>query len=218
MKLLECFSGSGSVGFVAKKLGMNVFSIDIKEFKGVDLIADMEFIKTQDIPFIPDIIWASPPCTTYSIAAISHHRKGTIPVSEFAKKSDRVLENTINIINEFLKLNPDLKFFIENPVGMMRKMPIMKQFDRITISYCKYGDIRMKPTDIWSNHLKSIFNENGWEARGKCWNGNKKCKHEPAPRGSKTGTQGLKNDFERSKIPHELINEILNSIYFKELK
>ena len=34
--------------------------------------------------------------------------------------------------------------------------------------------------------------------------------HESAPRGSQTGTQGLKNDFERSKVPEQLCKEILN--------
>ena len=68
----------------------------------------------------------------------------------------------------------------------------------------------MKPTDIWTNDLKSIFNQNGWQPRRKCWNNNKKCHHESAPRGSKTGTQGLKNDYERSKNPTELAIEILS--------
>jgi hypothetical protein len=42
-----------------------------------------------------------------------------------------------------------------------------------------------------------------------CWNNNKKCQHEAAPRGSKTGTQGLKNNYERSKVPEELCYDIL---------
>lgn len=210
-KLLECYAGSRSVGKVAQSFGMEVFSIDVKPFEGISLVADMEFVKVQDIPFVPDVFWASPPCTTYSIAAISHHRNGYLPVSDFAKKSDRLLENTVRLINEFLKLNPNMKFFIENPVGMMRKMPIMKQFDRATITYCKYGDTRMKPTDIWTNHKAGLFTIGGWQPKAMCWNGNKKCHHEAAPRGSKTGTQGLKNDYERSKIPAALIEEILNS-------
>ena len=69
----------------------------------------------------------------------------------------------------------------------------------------------MKPTDIFTNHLAGLFNVSGWKPKPMCWNGNKKCHHEAAPRGSKTGTQGLKNDYERSKIPVELCKEILNS-------
>lgn len=97
---------------------------------------------------------------------------------------------------------------MENPRGKMRKK--IKGIDRTTITYCSYGDKRMKPTDIWSNNIYNpMFNLNGWKPRPMCWNNNKKCNHESAPRGSKTGTQGLKNNFERSKIPKDLCKEIL---------
>ena len=45
-----------------------------------------------------------------------------------------------------------------------------------------------------------------------CYNGNTKCHHEEAPRGSQTGTQGLKNNYERSKIPEQLCYDILTSL------
>ena len=112
----------------------------------------------------------------------------------------------------------DCIYYIENPRGYLRKMPFMKGLDRTTITYCSYssGDEpkRMKPTDIWSNNIYDLFNENGWRPRPKCFNGNIKCDHEAAPAGSKTGTQGLKDNYERSKIPELLCNEILKaSIY-----
>jgi hypothetical protein len=88
----------------------------------------------------------------------------------------------------------------------------MEQLPRTTIWYCTYGDKRAKPTDIWTNNLKSEDNLNGWQPRPQCHNGNKNCHHEPAPRGSRTGTQGLKGNYERSKIPQELCQEILISI------
>jgi hypothetical protein len=65
---------------------------------------------------------------------------------------------------------------------------------RHTVTYCSYGDTRMKPTDIWTNHPNPNFKQ-------MCFNGNKECHHEAAPRGSKTGTQGLKGNTERSIIP-----------------
>jgi hypothetical protein len=96
-------------------------------------------------------------------------------------------------------------FFIENPRGMLRKMPWMQEFIRHTIWYCKYGDERAKPTDIWTNSTT-------WIPRPICHNGNKECHHQPAPRGSKTGTQGRKGAYERSKIPEQLCSEILKSV------
>ena len=78
-------------------------------------------------------------------------------------------------------------------------MNFMKNLPRYTITYCQYGDTRMKPTDIWTNHPNPNF-------KPMCHNGDS-C-HESAPRGSKTGTQGLKGAKERSVIPEELCNYI----------
>ncbi len=209
MKVLELFAGSRSIGKVAEESGYEVFSVDIENFKGIDLAQDIEFLTVNQIPFVPNIIWASPPCTTYSISAISTHRNGQIPKTDFAKKSDRLINNTLNIISHFSLRNPTMKWYIENPRGMLRKMDFMRFLHRTTITYCSYGDNRMKPTDIWSNNIMTMFNLNGWIPRRMCYNNNKHCHHEPSPRGSKTGTQGLKGNYERSIIPYKLCKEIL---------
>jgi hypothetical protein len=67
----------------------------------------------------------------------------------------------------------------------------------------------MKPTDIWSNNLNDLFYTDGWTPRPMCFNGNTNCHHQPAPRGSQTGTQGLKGNYERSIVPSELCKEII---------
>lgn len=210
MNILELFAGSRSIGNTAEELGHNVFSVDVKQFDGINLAKDIEFLKKEDIPFKPDMIWASPPCTTYSIAGISHHRDMTTPKSDFAFKSDNLVKNTLKIIKDF-----NCIFYIENPVGMLRKMPFMRGLHKTTITYCSYGDSRMKPTDIWSNNIFDLFNQDGWLPKATCFNGNTNCHHEPAPRGSKTGTQGLKNNYERSKIPKLLCEEIIKATNFK---
>ena len=203
--LLELFAGSRSVGKVGEQLGFNVFSIDWKQYEGIDLAIDIGNLNKEDVPFIPDVIWASPDCTTYSIAACSTHRiHSIIPKTKYAEKCDQVNIHFILLIKEWLKINPNMVFFIENPRGMLRKMPFMQEFKRHTIWYCQYGDERAKPTDIWTN-------SETWIPRPICHNGNKNCHHQPAPRGSKTGTQGRKGNYERSKIPYELCMEILSS-------
>ncbi len=202
--LLELFAGSRSVGSVAEEKGMNVFSVDWEKFDKIDLAIDIEELQIKDVPFIPDVVWASPDCTTYTIAAISTHRNGVDPKSAYAKKCDAVNKHFISLIDEWLLVNHKMIFFIENPRGMMRKMPFMQRFKRYTVWYCTYGDDRAKPTDIWTNSKT-------WIPRPMCHNGNKNCHHQPAPRGSKTGTQGKKGSYNRSKIPYELCLEIINS-------
>ena len=205
MNVLELFAGSRSIGKVGDKLGMNVFSVDWEKYDDIDLCIDVAKLKKEDIPFVPDFVWASPDCTTYSIAAISTHRNNTEPKSEYAKKCDTTNQHFISLIKEWLEINPDMVFFIENPRGMLRKMPWMQEFKRHTIWYCQYGDERAKPTDIWTNSDK-------WIPKPVCHNGNKECHHVPAPRGSKTGTQGRKGSYERSKIPEKLCYEVLESL------
>ena len=213
-KILELFAGSRSIGNASESLGHEVFSVDWKKYEGINLAIDIENLQTKDVPFMPDMVWASPDCTTYTIAAISTHRNGVEPKSEYAKKCDNVNQHFISLINEWLLINPEMVFFIENPRGMLRHMPFMKNFKRHTVWYCKYGDDRAKPTDIWTNSKT-------WIPKKECHNykydkeGNiidKHCHHESARRGAKTGTQGKKGAYNRSKIPYDLCISIVRSV------
>ena len=172
-------------------------------FKGISLYEDVAKLTKERILELcdgkPDVIWASPDCSTYSLAAISHHRKkvgNTLePISEYAKQCDETNRHVIQLIKE---IKPKY-WFIENPRGGMRKMDFMQRLPRYTVTYCQYGEQRMKPTDIWTNHPNPQF-------KPACHYGDK-C-HISAPRGSRTGTQGLKNHIERSKIPRMLADHI----------
>jgi hypothetical protein len=202
MKVLELFAGSRSIGKVADRLTFEVYSSDIEQFGGIDYVVDILDFDVTKIPFKPDIIWASCPCTAFSVAAIGKNwtKVGDdyIPKNPRAEFGLKLVQKTLEIIEHF---NPTY-FFIENPRGMLRKMPIIADLPRQGVTYCQYGDTRMKPTDIWTNSTK-------WIPRPMCKNGDP-C-HVAAPRGSKTGTQGLKGAYERSKIPEELCYEILKS-------
>jgi site-specific DNA-cytosine methylase len=207
LNILELFAGSRSVGKEAEKRGHNVFSVDLKQFEGIDLAIDIEELEPSMIDFKPDMIWASPPCTSYSICGIAFHRKGGKPTSDFAFKSDRLVKNTLKIIKHF-----ECVFYIENPRATLRKQSFMKGIPRTTVWYCRYGDNAAKPTDIWSNNIRSIFKPEGWEPRPQCFNGNENCHHDKCPRGSKIGgTQGKSGNYTRSIIPAELCEEIIKA-------
>lgn len=207
MKVLELFAGTRSIGKAFEAAGHSVYSVEWDDkHSNIDWYADIGGITAQDILDRfgrPDVIWASPDCTTYSIAAISHHRTreddgNLAPKSEYAEVCDAVNQNVLRLIEE---LQPRY-YFIENPRGGMRKMRFIQGLPRYTVWYCQYGDIRAKPTDIWTNHPDPQF-------KPVCKNGNKDCHHQPAPRGSSTGTQGLKGSVERSIIPAELCDHIV---------
>lgn len=202
MNILELFAGSKSVGKVAEELGFNVYSSDINSFDKIDYVTNILEFDCNKVPFKPDVIWASPPCTSFSVASIGHHWTGGkcayIPKTDNAKLGLELVTKTLEIINYF---KPKY-WFIENPRGVLRKLPIVQGLKVNTVTYCQYGDERMKPTDIWTN-------SNVWIPRPMCKNGDS-C-HVSAPRGSRTGTQGRANAYERSKIPYELCKEILMS-------
>ena len=208
MKVLELFAGTRSISKAFERKGHKAYSIEWnKDFENISLYEDINKVTAKDIvklcDGVPDVIWASPDCTTYSIAAISHHRKknnetaNLDAVSDYAKFCDKTNKHVLDLIQE---LKPKY-YFIENPRGGLRKMDFMKGLYRYTVTYCQYGDSRMKPTDIWTNHPNPNF-------KPMCKNGDD-C-HEKAPRGSRTGTQGLKNAKERSVIPNQLCDHIVD--------
>lgn len=212
MKVLELFAGTRSIGKAFEAKGHEVFSVEWdKDFNNINLYADIGSITAEDILKRfgkPDVIWASPDCTTFSIAAISHHRRknpitGNLdPVSDYAKFCDNVDRNVLQLIKD---LEPKY-WFIENPRGGLRKMDFMQGLPRYTVTYCQYdldtplNERRMKPTDIWTNHPDPEF-------KPMCKNGSP-C-HVAAPRGSATGVQGQKNAKERSIIPKALCEHIV---------
>lgn len=207
MLVLELFAGTRSIGKAFEARGHKVFSVDWdRNFKNINLYADISKLTASEILNKfgkPDVIWASPDCTTFSVAAISKHRRknpitGNLdPISNYAKFCDNVDKHVIDLIRE---LQPTY-YFIENPRGGLRKMDFMQDLPRYTVTYCQYGDTRMKPTDIWTNYPTPNF-------KPPCKNGDP-C-HVSAPRGAKTGTQGLKGSKERSVIPAELCEHIVN--------
>jgi hypothetical protein len=207
MKVLELFAGSRSIGKVCDNLGHQVFSSDWTPFDGIDYAVDINQFDVDKVPFVPDMIWASPPCTTFSVASIGKHwDMNRRPKTEAALMGLQILKKTISIIEHFQTLNPNLIWYIENPRGMMRKMDVWDEILHIrnTVTYCQYGDSRMKPTDIWTNNYQ-------WQPRPACSNG-ATC-HISAPRGSRTGTQGLKGSYLRSQIPQQLCKEIVECTY-----
>ena len=211
MLIFDFFAGTGSSTQAFKDAGHTVITFEL----------DLHFEATEHIDILsltadylvktygqPDFIWASPPCTAFSVASIGHHWFSgggcPIPKTKEAEFNQTLVQHTLDLIKD---LKPQKGWIIENPRGMLRKLSVVANYPRRTVTYCQYGDTRMKPTDLWGT-------VSGWIPREPCKNG-MNC-HIAAPRGSRTGTQGLGGAKERSRVPYELGLEIMNSIIFAD--
>lgn len=210
LKVLELFSGTGSISKAFEERGHETVRIDWDEKMEADWHVDIGKLTAEKIVkrygwF--DVIWASPECTTYSVAAISKHRRkdpewgGLVPISEYGKQCDRINVNLMRIIRDMQA--PAV--FIENPRAAFRKMDWIQWIPRHTVTYCQYQtelpleQRRMKPTDIFCTVPNPKF-------KPPCQNGDP-C-HVKAPRGSTTGTQGMKL-IDKFRIPDELCRHVV---------
>lgn len=122
MKVLELFAGTRSIGKAFEERGHEVFSVEWDaKFDDIDLYQDILRVQYTDVLNYfgrPDVIWASPDCSSYSVAAISHHRRpddhgNLTPMTEYARYCDRVNMHVLCLI---LALSPRY-WFVENPRG-----------------------------------------------------------------------------------------------------
>ena len=213
MKTIELFAGTKSFSKVMAKHKHKTFTIDNNPEFNCDMTADLLFIDTnlfleanKDV----NVIWMSPPCTTFSLASgNTHWTADRQPKTAEAVLGRQLLLKCESIANWCIKNNKI--FFIENPNG--RAVWFLPDNWLKRVWYCQYGDTRAKPTNIWTNlegwTPKTCKNYNYKQVRGL---EKKHCHHEQARRGAKTGTQGLKGARERSIIPPKLFEEILDHI------
>ena len=190
------------------------FTVDWDDRFPSSMHMDIGRMQVNDLPEEfrhPDIVFLGTDCTTYSVAAISKHRRknpitGNLdPISEKARIADEVNRHCKALIKE---LNPRIQIW-ENPVGGLRKMDFMQDLVRNTTTYCQYGFTYRKATDFFSNidlHLKPP-----------CKNG-QPC-HEKAPRGARTGLQRITDPALKSIYPEELCDKIVHECmeYLKEV-
>lgn len=204
MKLLELFCGTKSVSHMANKLGYETITLDNNSKYEPDINNDI--LKWNYKKFKPGsfrVIWASPPCTEFSIAKTRGKRNLTYAI--------KLVARTLDIINY---LKPKY-FIIENPVGLLRHMKVMHYINkyRNTASYCKYGYNYRKNTDIWTN--AKVFLK-------QCKKGTY-CKHKHLHGiHSHTAQSGVDrkshqihttNLEQRISIPKSLVKSILNSTF-----
>jgi len=149
-------------------------------------IVDVLELTATDLPKHIDLLWASPPCNVWSPGTIGRYWSYKNGVQPEAYENLILIAHVLKIIGES---HPKF-WWIENPIGKMRSAGLGPP--TISFPLATYGTRGKKPTDFWGympKNLKIPKIKRGWEA---------------APRGAKTGTQGIKDRAERALIPYAL--------------
>ena len=126
-RLLDLFSGTGSIRNVGLEMGFEVVSLDR------DMEADIKIdIMEWDYSVFPsgyfDVIFASPPCTEYSRCKTRAPRD--------IEGANEIVQRTLDLLEYF-----DPKYWmIENPqTGLLKDQLCMWGIPFKDIDYCKYG-------------------------------------------------------------------------------
>lgn len=201
MRVLDLFAGLQGWSRPFAERGHEVVTLDLDPRFGSTIAADILEWDPRDLGgWHPDVILASPPCEGFTVMNIGKNwtRPNDVtphsPRTPSARLSLRLVERTREVIAE---LQPAF-FVIENPRAKLRKLPVVADLERRTVTYCQYGETRMKPTDLWGGFPPSLV------LHPPCSNGDP-C-HVRAPRGSRTpgSVQGQSSGAERAEIPRML--------------
>jgi hypothetical protein len=204
MRILELFSGTGSIGDSFTNGGWDVTSLDASKSGSATICCDIllwDYTVYESGYF--DAIWASPVCTHYSCART---KAGTPRDFEWA---DSLVLKTLEIIAYF---DPPV-WYIENPQsGLLKTRPFMENKNYTDVDYCRYSYWGYrKRTRIWTNT----------DLQGKLCLGTGRCPNMEGRRHIKTAQRGARviegervlqshSLKELYRIPPELCQEILN--------
>jgi len=212
-RILELFCGTKSVGKVFETAGYEVISLDYNnKFDATHTEDILTWNYQQYPPGYFDVIWASPDCTTWSLATGGKYRTKASIYGLNNQHQDRATigNNMILKVIEILKYFQPESWFIENPRGLLKYFPPLEEFIEeynANMNLVYYGNYNnwgcSKPTNIWSNlplwanEVTPVMPESSYMFHN--YNGRVKRYYKSYSNG---------NAEERSKIPPDLINRL----------
>ena len=159
MKLLNLYSGTSSVSTPWRARGFEVYDVDVDPRFEPEYCGDILQWDYTKLHFIPDVIWASPPCDQYS-------RCRTTGGPRNLRLADSLVAKALEIIAYFEKLNPALIWFCENgATTLLWEREVAKTLTSyVILDYCQYGEeiLYRKRTRI--SHSPALH----WEPRRLC--------------------------------------------------
>jgi hypothetical protein len=211
--VLDLWCGSKSATQAWSEQGHEIISVDNDPETNPTICKDILSVTVDELrELAPDgyaFGWASPDCRVYSLMNL-HSGHWDMRGSWAYPKTDQAIEANMRLVwTLHLLKSLDLPYFaVENPRAMMRKQQFMNDFQRETVSYCRYGDNRMKPTDLFGRLPPSFVPL-------MCANNSPSCTHRRAPRGSRTGTQGMTRD-EAQRVPIALSEALMMACFHSD--
>jgi site-specific DNA-cytosine methylase len=147
LRVFDLFSGLNSRGDPFREAGHEVFAIDIDQRFDADAYLDIGDVAAvlETVPWRPDLIFASPPCRSFSMMQASAWRHDNEPRKPAAFEGRHLVLATLRIM---AALRPE-SWVVENPRARLRSVGLMDGFERRTVWMCRLGLDRAKPTDLW---------------------------------------------------------------------
>lgn len=206
MRVLDLFSGLGGWSDQFRARGHEVLTLDNQLKMEADIPEDLLRWDASELQGWPDVILASPPCDGFTVAAIgTNWTRDNEPKTDVARVGVALVQRTREVISE---LGPRF-WVVENPRGKLRKLELVRGWERRTVTWCAYGASSMKPTDLWGGFPPSLVLRPACKAGDGC--------HARAPRGSHSrgslqSITGRNRRAKRAMIPLELALEVCEAI------
>ena len=210
MKVLEIFCGTKSFTTQCVRAGWDCTTLDNdKKFEPDILIDIMKWDYTDFGPV--DVFWSGTPCTLFSNASFKRD-----PV-----QGNVLAQKTLEILEHFKKLNPNLIWFIENPwSSLLKQQEGFRDLPYKVLDYCQYGC----PSEGFGYKKRTIIFTNLYSFFGKLCPGPGKCPNMQGKYHLETAQQGIQRKppyplqkrthtrTELYRMPPRLCKEIVEKI------